>query len=198
MLEWFHMFMLSFIPLFVAMDAPGIAPVFVALTDGLSDRTRKELVTQATLTALFIAIGFMFLGNIVFKFLGITDSDFRIAGGLVLVILAVVDLLFSQDQERRRPSGHIGVVPIGIPLIMGPAAMTTILILLDSYGYIITISSLLANLLAVWLTFRYAGNLLGLIGPGGAKAIAKIASLFLAAIGVMMIRVGILAIIAAS
>ncbi|MCB9253998.1 MAG: MarC family protein [Bdellovibrionaceae bacterium] len=197
MVEWLHMFFLSFIPLFVAMDAPGIAPVFVALTEGLSDRTRNELVTQATLTALLIAIGFMAVGNVVFKFLGITDSDFRIAGGLVLVILSVVDLVFSQ-AERRKPSGHIGVVPIGIPLIMGPAAMTTILILLDSYGYVITISSLLANLVAVWITFRYAGKLLGLIGPGGAKAIAKIASLFLAAIGVMMIRVGITAIINAN
>lgn len=195
MREFLKDFFLSFIPLFVAMDVVAVIPLFLNLTDGLTENSRRELVTQATVTAFGIALVFLLLGNWLFSFLGITTSDFRIAGGIVLVVLAVTDLLFSQQDERRRPVGNIGVVPIGVPLIMGPAALTTILILVDSYGYGVTILSLVVNLAIVWASFRYSHWILRLIGTGGAKAIGKVASLFLAAIGVMMIRVGITAIL---
>ncbi len=188
-------FFRAFIPLFVAMDVLGIAPLFVSLTETLSDRSRRELVTQATLTAFAIAVAFLLCGNLLFSFLGITAPDFRIGGGIVLVILAVTDLVFARKHARREPEGDsvstMGVVPLGIPLIMGPAALTTLLITLDTYGYTLTVCSLLLNLVVVWITFRNAHKFLGLVGPGGARAIAKVASLFLAAIGVMMVRVGL-------
>jgi multiple antibiotic resistance protein len=83
------------------------------------------------------------------------------------------------------------VVPIGIPLIMGPAALTTILILVDSYGTIWTVTSIIINLIIVWIVFRNADQVSKILGKGGSRAFAKVASLFLAAIAVMMIRVGI-------
>ncbi len=185
-------FLLAFVPLFVAIDSLGIVPMFLSITDGMTHTSRKKLVTQATLTALVIAVVFLLTGKALFNFLGITANDFRVGGGIVLLILAIVDLLFSPSGEKKRRSADsIGVVPIGIPLIMGPAALTTIIIMVDSYGYLPTFASLLVNLWIVWLVYRHAGKVVGIMGPGGSKAFAKVASLLLVAIAVMMIRVGI-------
>jgi len=184
-------FLLAFIPLFVAIDVLGTLPLFLGLTEGITEKRRKRLVIDATLTALVISLAFLGSGKLLFSFLGITENDFRIAGGLVLLVLAINDLLFSSDTARKNPETTIGVVPIGIPLIMGPAALTTILILVDSYGTIWTVASIIINLIIVWTVFRNADQVLKILGKAGSRAFAKVASLFLAAIAVMMIRVGI-------
>jgi multiple antibiotic resistance protein len=103
---------------------------------------RRTLITQATFTALGVSVVFLFGGRFIFNFLGITESDFRVGGGIVLLVLAVTDLLFPPSKQRQ-PESTVGVVPIGIPLIIGPAALTTILILVDAHGYAVTIISLL-------------------------------------------------------
>ncbi|MDI6779483.1 MAG: MarC family protein [Bacteroidota bacterium] len=187
----FETFLLAFIPLFVAMDVLGTLPLFIGLTEGITEKRRNRLVIEATLTALAISLIFLGSGKLLFSFLGITENDFRIAGGLVLLVLSINDLLFSSDTARKNPETTVGVVPIGIPLIMGPAALTTILIIVDSYGYIWTITSISLNLLIVWVVFRNADRVLKVLGKAGSRAIAKVASLFLAAIAVMMIRVGV-------
>jgi multiple antibiotic resistance protein len=110
----------------------------------------------------------------------------------VLLVLAVNDLLFS--KERKKDVGDsVGVVPIGIPLIMGPAALTTIIILVDSYGYLWTIASLLANMVIVLVVFLQANTIARAMGNAGSRAVAKVAALFLAGIAVMMIRSGVAA-----
>ncbi|MBU1298048.1 MAG: MarC family protein [Bacteroidetes bacterium] len=187
----FETFLLAFIPLFVAMDVLGTLPLFIGLTEGITEKRRNRLVIEATLTALAISLIFLGSGKLLFSFLGITENDFRIAGGLVLLVLSINDLLFSSDTARKNPETTVGVVPIGIPLIMGPAALTTILIIVDSYGYVWTITSIALNLLIVWVVFRNADRVLKVLGKAGSRAIAKVASLFLAAIAVMMIRVGV-------
>jgi len=190
-------FLNVFIPLFVAIDPLGIFPVFVSITEGVPKEKKKKLVFQATFTAFIISIVFLFAGKLVFKILGITENDFRIGGGIVLLILAITDLLFSSDEQSRSPeqknSDHstLGVVPIGIPLIMGPTALTTILMSVEQYGIIMTSIALIVNLILVYIIFRNTELVTKLIGPGGSKAFAKVTSLFLVAIGVMLIRVGI-------
>lgn len=186
--------LLSFIPLFVAIDVLGVVPIYLSLTHGLEDSRKKTLVTEATVTALGLSLVFLVFGRFIFTFLGITEHDFRVGGGIVLLVLAVTDLIFAPER-RRDPETSVGVVPIGIPLIMGPAALTTILILVDAYGYPATIISLLINLVIVWIVFRYSGVIIKVLGNGGSRAIAKIASLFMAAIAIMMIRVGLTAMI---
>lgn len=186
----FNDLLLSFIPLFVAIDVLGVVPVFLSLTEGLERTHKRRLVTESTLTALAISVTFLVGGRAVFSFLGITENDFRVGGGIMLLVLAVNDLIFSPERQRS-PATSVGVVPIGIPLIMGPAALTTILILVDQYGYVVTIVSLLVNLLLVWLVFRYADKVIKLLGDAGSRGIAKVASLFMAAIAIMMIRVGL-------
>ncbi len=192
MTEVVEKFLISFVPLFVAIDAIGVVGIYMSLTQNTSDSFRAKLLNEATLTALGVSIIFLFFGKVIFKLLGISVNDFRIAGGLILLILAIMDILFSHLDQRRNPGdGSLGVVPIGIPLIMGPAALTTVLVSSESVGWKYTLASLLVNLFICWLVFRYAFSIVRVIGESGAKAVAKVMALFLAAIAVMMIRSGI-------
>jgi multiple antibiotic resistance protein len=189
-----NIFFLSFIPLFVAIDVLGVVPLFVSLTDAMTPKEKSKLITDATFTALAVSVAFLFGGKMIFNYLGITGDDFRVGGGIVLLVLAVNDLLFTSD-DRRRPQTSIGVVPLGIPLIIGPAALTTLLIIVDNHGYLAAVISLFVNLFLVWLVFRNSSYLTRLMGEAGSKAFSKVASLFMAAIAIMMIRVGLSAMI---
>jgi multiple antibiotic resistance protein len=183
-------FVLSFIPLFVAIDVLGLVPIFLSLTGKMNPKEKKKLITDATLTALAVALIFLFGGRMIFNFLGITENDFRVGGGIVLLVLAIVDLVFS-GEENRTPQTTVGVVPIGIPLIIGPAVLTTLLIVVDAYGYLAAVIALLTNLFLVWLIFRYSNLIIRIMGEAGSKAFAKVAALFMAAIAIMMIRLGL-------
>ncbi len=191
----FNDFLFAFIPLFVAIDIVGTLPIFIGLTEEFDKQERKKLIFQAIATAFVIATVFLVSGMVILDFMGITMNDFRIGGGLVLLILAIQELLFSGEDTRRKPSGSIGIVPLGIPLVMGPAALTTILVLVSSSGFLATIFSMIANLLLALLVLYYSQKIVRIIGVSGTKAFAKIAALFLAAIAIMMIRVGIVDII---
>lgn len=186
-----ELFLLSFIPLFVAIDIIGTAPIFLGYTHSISDSAKKKLILEAVLAAFGVALIFLFGGKAIMNFLGITIDDFRIAGGIILLILSINDIIASSEKVRN-PGSDIGIVPLGVPLIMGPAALTTILILVDNYGYLPTILSMTLNLIVALFVLLNAKIILKVIGDGGSKAVAKIASLFLAAIAVMMIRVGVL------
>lgn len=190
----FEIFLLSFIPLFVAIDIIGTTPIFLGFIQDISDKARKRLILEALLTAFIFGNIFLIFGKLIFNFLGVTINDFRIAGGIILLFISITDIM-STSTQRRNPGTDVGVVPLGIPLIMGPAALTTIIILVDNFGYVPTILSMVLNFIIVGLVLVNSKWLIKLIGEGGTRAVAKIASLFLAAIAVMMIRVGVLNII---
>lgn len=182
--------LLSFIPLFVAVDAIGVLPIFASLTEQLSQKERTKIIVQSIFTASCLAIGFIFLGKAVFRFLGITINDFMIAGGAILFCLAIIDII-NPVKHRRVPSNNLGAVPLGTPLIVGPAVLTTSLIIISQYGIYATLISVLANILLAGLIFSLAGTLIKFLGEAGSKALSKITSLLLAAIAVMMIRKGL-------
>jgi multiple antibiotic resistance protein len=193
-MQIFDLFLAVFIPLFVAIDVFGILPIFISWSDNISVSARKRIITEATLTALGISVIFLFAGTVIFNFLGITESDFRIAGGLLLLVLAIKDLALPQPEASRSiESGEstIGIVPLGIPLIMGPAALTTVLISSKSHGNLYTLIALLVNLTIVWWVFQKSDWFLKFLSKSGSKAVAKVMALFLAAIAIMMIRVGV-------
>lgn len=188
-------FVEAFLPLFVAINVLSVLPLFIALTDGLAPSARRRLGVKAIITAFIIALVILLTGRVIFQTLGITVDDLRIGGGLILLVLSITDLLFS-DTTRRSPSDggaqeDLGVVSLGTPLVVGPAAITTILVLQESYGYWLTLGSLVANLFLVLLTFIFAPTLIAWIGTSASKAIGKVASLFLAAISVALIRTGV-------
>ncbi len=186
-------FIESFLPLFVAMNLPGVLPLFMSLTDGLEERARRRLIVQATSTAFAVAALILFAGELIFDIMGITLNDLRVGGGIILLVLSITDLIFG-DFRRRSPEddgGSLGIVPIGIPLTIGPAAITTILVSQQSFGYLPTFVALLLNLTLISIGFLFGPTLLRKMGSNTALAVAKVTSLFLAAIAVAMIRAGV-------
>ena len=188
-IEHWHNFILAFIPLFIAIDVVGILPIFMSLVDGIEKPQKTKIINQSVVTALSVSIGFLALGKFVFSVMGIEIYDFKMAGGLLLLVFAVHDLLFS-EKGKRTITPTMGVVPLGIPLVVGPAVLTSIIVTVDTYGYIPTVTSLVVNLIIVWVVFLKSNFIYRLMGDGGSKAFAKVASLLLAAIAVMMIRRG--------
>jgi multiple antibiotic resistance protein len=187
--------LLAFIPMFFAMDPLGILGIFSGLTSDFSPLEKRTIIVHALFTAIVVAVGFIFLGKLIFGFLGITMADFMIAGGFILFCLSMVDML-SQSQRTRRPkSVDLGAVPIGTPLIVGPAVLTMALMLTNQYGVPVALIAVLSNILIVAVVFFLSDKFIRLVGPSGLRAMSKVMSLLLAAIGVMMIRKGILEII---
>ena len=182
--------LLSFIPLFVAVDAVGVLPIFVSLTEGLEQKARTKVIVQSMLTAAGLAIGFVLVGKLVFRFLGITMGDFMIAGGAILFCLAIIDMA-NPTKKRRIPGPELGAVPLGTPLIAGPAVLTTSMLVVSQHGLVPTVVSILANILLAGLVFRLSFVLMKFLGEAGSKALSKITSLLLAAIAVMLIRKGL-------
>ncbi len=181
---------LPFIPLFVAFNALGILPIFVSLTSEIAGLERKRVIHQSLLTGFLVSIGFLAVGKSVFALLGITVSDFQIAGGILLFIISIIDLIFP-EKTRTFPKETLGIVPIGIPLIVGPAVLTLLLIIVHTYGYVSTLFCLILNFLIVWLAFSQSHWIMRLMKEGGAKGIGKVFSLLLAAFAMMMVRIGI-------
>lgn len=186
----FDNFLLIFIPLFVAIDGLGLLPIFLNMTQDLDNQSRKKVIIHSLITAFIVALIFIFLGEFIFRSLGITVNDFTIAGGIILLIIAVTDIVKTQEYKGF-VSSSIGVVPIGTPLITGPATLTTCLILVGNYGYLPVIFSLVVNLMIVWIIFNQADLIEKAVGVDGLRGLGKIISLLLAAIAVKLIRVGI-------
>ncbi|MBM4320651.1 MAG: MarC family protein [Deltaproteobacteria bacterium] len=185
-------YMLSFVSLFVAMDVIGTLPIFLSLTERVEERLKRRVTLQAVLTGGLVGLLFLYLGQWLFRLLGITVADFRVAGGLILLVFAIHDLLFS-SLSRRKSSGEatLGVVPIGIPLLVGPAVLTGLLLSADRYGHVPTLVALGLNLAIALLVFGFSRFLIRVLGEAGSKGVGKVASLLLAAIAVMMIRSGV-------
>ena len=180
----------TFIPLFVAMDVFMLIPIFISMTKDISKPERGTVVRDSIITALIVSIVFLALGEAIFRILGIRGDDFKIAGGLVLLVFAILELL-QRGEERRQPVLKMGVVPIGVPLIAGPAVLTTVLVLQDQYGVIATVIALLLNLFIVWISLLNAERIIKTIGRGGVTGLSKVMALLLASIAIMMIRLGI-------
>jgi len=179
------------------MDVIGTLPIFLALTEDMHSDERKRVVHHSVLTGFLVSIGFLAVGKFVFAVIGITIADFKVAGGIILLVIAICDLIFP-EKKRRESGGQVGIVPLGMPLVVGPAVLTTIIICVDTYGYAPTVVSLILNLLFAWVVFGRATVTVRVLGEEGTKAIAKVASLFLAAIAVMMIRRGVFEILQGS
>lgn len=121
-MDLLNQFLICLIPIMVALDAPGVLPLYMAMTEGMKKNERKIIVRQSILTAFLITIGFVLIGRAVFTALGIKVEDFMIAGGIVLMIIAVLDMVRA-GEPRVTISPTLGVVPLGTPLIAGPATL---------------------------------------------------------------------------
>lgn len=184
-------FLQAFIPLFIAIDPIGLAAIYLAMSIGVPPARRRKIANQATWTGGGVALLFLFLGQTIFTALGITTSDFQIAGGLILFIIAAREVVHSAAEQPRELADDFGVVPLGMPLIAGPASITTLILLSQTLGVAITCAALVVNLLLVFLAFAYSEKIDRFIGTTGMRAVSKIISLLLAAIAVHMVRQGL-------
>jgi len=184
-------FLHAFVPLFVAVDVIGVVPMYLGLTRGLEPADRHRMLRDSLVVAAIVSVAFALLGKVIFLVLGITVADFQIAGGLILLAIAGIDLLAAGLPVRAAADGaDVGIVPLGVPIIAGPAVITSVLVLVDLYGTFITVLALLANLAVCWAVLDRAGAVANVLGGTGARAFSKIVSLLLAAIGVHWVRAG--------
>ena len=184
-------FVLCFVPLFVAVDAIGVLPLFMNLTEGIEQSKIKKIIIQSMITALIVALAFIAVGTATLKLLGISVADFMIAGGMILFLISVRDVLSTEKKNYAIDLESMGAVPIGVPLITGPAALTTSMLLINEHSLFITSLAIITNILIAGAVFFMAPLINRIIGKTGSKTVSKITSLLLAAIGVMIIRRGI-------
>lgn len=185
----FEKFLAAFIPIFVAIDPIGLVALFIGLGRSASHEHRKHQAYLGILTGLCVAVGFIFLGKGIFNALGISVADFQVAGGLILLALAVRELV-GFGRADRDTEDDFGVVPLGMPLIAGPALLTALLILIDSVGIFLTVLALIVNLFIVAIVLCNAERFTRWMGRQGLRGVSKLVALLLAAIAISLIRRG--------
>lgn len=183
--------LLVFLPLFVAVDAVGVLPLFMGLTEGLTKLQVRKIIIQSAVTAFAVSFIFLAVGKLVLDILGITVPDFMIAGGVLLFAIALTDMLRYNKHDLLVDPDSLGAVPLGIPLIVGPAFLTTTILLLNQFGLKLTAVSITLNIILAAVIFFMSGFINKFLGKAGSKTVSKLANLLLAAIAVMMVRKGI-------
>jgi len=188
-------FWLCFVPLCVATDAVGTLPLLIGMTEGLSRAQVKRVIVQSVFVAMVVALLFLVGGRLVLQYLGITVADFMIAGGALLFIMSVGNVTGAEKPEHKLDPESLGAVPLGVPLIAGPAVLTTTLLLLGQYGPVPTALAVYVNIALAGVVFSLSGVIMRVLGRTGAKIVSKLSGLILAAIAVMMVRKGIVQIV---
>lgn len=197
----------TFIMLFVVIDPVALVPMFVALTQGGSVAYKRKMAYKATLIATVVLIAFVFIGGTTLKMLGIGLPAFRVAGGALLFLLAL-EMVFARQSGLRSTTTaeraeaeqreDISVFPLAIPLIAGPGALTTVLLMLaDGHGEPVAVAIVVGMLflvLAITLaTLLGASRIMELMGETGANVVGRLFGVILAALAVQLIFDGLIA-----
>ncbi len=185
-------FLETFIQLFVIMDPFISIPAFIAVTKKFSPVDRKKSAGNAVLIAAIPILLFSFAGMALFDFLGITLSDFKIGGGIILLLLGielVLHLELSKNKDKSNPSAS--AVVIGVPLITGPGVITITIISVVNYGLLITLSAGALALLLTYLLLRGSSKIQNALGESNLEIISRFMGLILTAIAINFITRGI-------
>ena len=183
-------FILTFVPLFIVIDALGTLPFVISLSEEMTKQERRKMIQVATITAIIVGLTFLFFGRFILRVMDISVGSFAIAGGLILLVLSIKHMTTGRMVEVIKEE-MVAVVPIGTPLTVGPATITTLLLLATQFPLYIVLLSFALNMLITWGIFMLGGQLSHFLGQGGLKAISKVFSLLLAAIAVSMIIRGL-------
>ncbi len=193
----------AFTTMFIIIDPPGLTPVFIALTQGMTAAQRRAIAIRACVVSAGLMLVFLFLGEAVLGFIGISMDAFRIAGGVLLFITAL-DMLFQRRQARREDSAAEGqaeheddpsVFPLALPLIVGPGAITTIILLAGEAQGAADFAGITAVLMAVLvitlLAFLAAPAIERALGKIGLNIVTRVLGMLLAALAVQFILDGL-------
>jgi MarC family membrane protein len=205
-------FINAFATLFVTIDPVGLAPMFLAITAGMSQADRRRVAVRATVTAAGILLLFYAAGQTVLNILGISVSAFRVAGGILLFIIAI-EMIFGKRQERKAETAEkaidsdshhgtvneLAVFPLAIPLISGPATISAIILLSSQAPDTLTYAGLGGVIAIILLScmgaFLLADKLERLLGDTAQLVITRLLGVLLAALSVQFVADGVLAFI---
>ena len=183
-------FIWTFVPLFIVIDALGTLPFLISLSEGMSRQERRRMVHLATVTAAVVGLVFLFLGQLILEALSISVDSFAIAGGIILLVLSIKYMTTGRMVEAIKEE-MVAVVPIGTPLTVGPATITTLLLLVRQFPLYIVLISFTLNMVLTWVIFLSSNQIVRFMGKGGLQAVSRVFSLLLAAIAVSMITYGL-------
>jgi multiple antibiotic resistance protein len=190
----------AFATLFVVIDPPGLIPMFIALTPGMTAARRREIGLRACIIAIVILTLFGLLGEAVLGFIGISMSAFRIAGG-ILLFLTALDMLFERRTQRREGQATVhdhdpSVFPLAIPLIAGPGAIATMILLVGEagswQGTLAVHAVMIVVIIMAFLMFLISGPLEHVLGRTGTVVITRLLGMLLAALSVQFVIDGII------
>jgi multiple antibiotic resistance protein len=189
-MSFWNNFVLTFVPLFVVLDALGNLPMVISLSDGMTVKEKTRLTEVSIITATIVGLAFLFFGQFLLKAMGISVGAFAIAGGIILIVLSIKYMTTGHMVDASREE-MVAVVPIGTPLLSGPATITTLIFLNTQYPTYMVLFSFALNMLLAWIIFLAGNRIIGFLGQGGIKAISKVFSLLLAAIAIDLIIRGL-------
>lgn len=195
-------FLRIFVAIFIIVEPIGLLPLFIALTHNYSKKRIKHTVWLACLTAAFVLIIFTFTGDIMLEFFGVTIPAFRIAGGIIIFIVALGMLQAKrtrlkttpEEEEKGLEQEEVGIVPIGIPMLAGPGAITTVIVSTSSsqqYNTCITIAAIMLTLFFAFFILKQAASIHRILGPTGLNIFTRLMGLILAVISVQFVIDGI-------
>ena len=188
-------FVQAFVLLFSVYDAVGTVPVFLALTEDFA-KDRKKIVNQGVLIAAIILIVFAYLGPYIFSVLGITIDDFKIAGGIILFIIAIDNLRGKISETRSLGPVEIAAFPLATPLLAGPGAISAVIIFAGPpYGPVLDLLVIIGNSLLAWIILGRATLVQRLLGRQGTQVFTRLVGILIASIGVAFVTEGIIAIV---
>lgn len=191
----------AFVTLFVVIDPPGLVPLFIALTQGMTSQHRHSIGLRACVIAAILLTMFGLLGEAVLGFVGISMPAFRIAGG-ILLFLTALDMLFERRTQRREgqktdPLHDPSVFPLATPLIAGPGAIATMILLVGQsgpgwIGTLAVLGLMLALIVMTYLFFLVAAPIERVLGRTGTIVITRLLGMLLAALSVQFVIDGII------
>ncbi len=188
--DYLQAFIWTFVPLFIVIDALGNLPFVISMSEGRSKPERYKMIRVAVITAAIVGLVFLFFGRFILDVMGISFGSFTIAGGIILLVLSIKYMMTGHVVEPSRED-MVAVVPIGTPLTVGPATITTLLLLAGQFPIYMVLISFALNMLITWTIFMLGDRIVRFIGQGGLKAVSRVFSLLLAAIAVSMIIRGL-------
>jgi multiple antibiotic resistance protein len=179
------------IVLFIVVDPFGSMPIFMSLTEKMTGNQKRKVFNTAILVGFILLLVFAVTGQEIFKIFGISIYSFEIAGGVLLLIMSIRILVSGGLRENVDSPESLGAVPIAIPLLVGPGAITTTIFNLQMYDIAVAVLSVLIVLLLTWVVLRFMDNLYCFLGKTGALVIARVMALLIAAIAIQYILEGL-------
>jgi len=177
------------VALFIVVNPLGSVPIFMGLTKNMDESQRRKTFQLATVSGLILLTVFSLLGQNILLLFGISLNSFMIAGGVLLLVVAV-RLLIVGGWSEQIVSESVGAVPIGCPLLVGPGAITTSILSLQSSGILTTLLSVLLTFIIVWLILRFIDPIYQVLGKNGSLVITRVMALLIASIAIQYILQG--------